>query len=402
MVSFQLPLKLLLLATVATEISACGGKCETSSDGVETCTFTAAVNIHAGELGYYAFEECGEEHNPTLEMKVGTTYVFDQSGKTNHMHPLGFAYYPGGAHTGLDELEPGIKPENSASKCADNMSCPAPMYFVDGKYEGKYSNIAEKVAVTTGEDDFGLDVYEPLFFHPLTQWLEKSWSVAVKFDIEDMDKDIFYFCHIHQYMSGRIKIIGKDGEKVSMADSPELGFEYDTPTDFDTACGTTNTDQYQLPADNCPDKFVCDVPSDNKSLMNFAACIEAMDCAMVQGITNYVKSNSEVALFIHQMIPHHQNAVNMANALLKTDAIECDDVTSEEPHCVMEEVARSIINSQNYQIQQMRAVLDDEKYESEDNESCDLTSTDSSSSIQIAPTTIMKIASVVVFLGMMN
>ena len=38
-----------------------------------------------------------------------------------------------------------------------------------------------------------------------------------------------------------------------------------------------------------------------------------MNCAMMNGMTTSVKgSESEVALFLHQMIPHHQNAVNMA------------------------------------------------------------------------------------------
>merc|ERR1711892_788741 len=88
-------------------------------------------------------------------------------------------------------------------------------------------------------------------------------------------------------------------------------------------------------------------------------------------MTNNVKSNSEIALFIHQMIPHRQNAVNMAKALLKSDAIDCDDISNDEdPYCVMEELSRSIVNEQNYQIQQMRAVLEEEGYESEESESC--------------------------------
>jgi len=375
MVSFQYTLRAFLLLAIPLEITAaCKGSCETT-DGVEVCKFTTIMQIHAGELGYYSFEECGDEPNPTLEMKVGTTYLFDQSDKTNHMHPLGFAYYPGGAHNELNELEPGLKPTNSTSTCDTDMSCPAPMYMVDEKYVGKYSNNAKYEPETTDEEDFGLDVIEPMFFHPLLQWLEKSWSVAVKFDIDDMDQDIFYFCHIHQYMSGRIKIIGADGMKVSEANTPELGFEYDTPSEYDMECGTYNTGDYTLPNDMCPNKFVCDVPADNMKLKKFAGCVETMDCAMVNGMTNYVKSGSEIALFIHQMIPHHQNAVNMAKALLKTESMMCNDITKdEESHCVMEEIARSIMNKQNYQIQQMRSVLELLNYKDEDAESCKITS----------------------------
>ena len=39
-----------------------------------------------------------------------------------------------------------------------------------------------------------------------------------------------------------------------------------------------------------------------------------MNCAMMSGMTTGVVegTQSEAALFLHQMIPHHQNAVNMA------------------------------------------------------------------------------------------
>jgi uncharacterized protein (DUF305 family) len=40
-------------------------------------------------------------------------------------------------------------------------------------------------------------------------------------------------------------------------------------------------------------------------------------------------ATSEIGLFIHQMIPHHQNAVNMAKALLKT-GFSCEDLTNED------------------------------------------------------------------------
>jgi uncharacterized protein (DUF305 family) len=35
-------------------------------------------------------------------------------------------------------------------------------------------------------------------------------------------------------------------------------------------------------------------------------------------MTTGVMASDETALFIHQMIPHHQNAVNMAKTLLKS------------------------------------------------------------------------------------
>ena len=85
-----------------------------------------------------------------------------------------------------------------------------------------------------------------------------------------------------------------------------------------------------------------------------------MNCAMMAGMSSSVSGNSdEVSLFIHQMIPHHQNAVNMAKALLHTGTLDCDDLTDEEnPDCAMEVILRSIVTGQNAQIQTMRGILE--------------------------------------------
>lgn len=81
------------------------------------------------------FEECNGTVNPTLGIELGKTIRFLQEGQTNWMHPLGFAYFPDGAHEEVDELEPGIPPPGAADQsCADDNSCPAPMYFVGGEY----------------------------------------------------------------------------------------------------------------------------------------------------------------------------------------------------------------------------------------------------------------------------
>jgi hypothetical protein len=133
--------------------------------------------------------------NPTLFLTVGRTYQFDQSDITNWYHLLGFAYGADGAHVPVDELEPGIPPGNST--CDETLSCPAPMYFMDGEYQGVYSNIPDLVPIpTNASDDFGLGVLEPLFFHPLGDWQSYGpMSVFLNFD-EDYDQDIFYFCHV--------------------------------------------------------------------------------------------------------------------------------------------------------------------------------------------------------------
>ena len=49
-------------------------------------------------------------------------------------------------------------------------------------------------------------------------------------------------------------------------------------------------------------------------------------------MTTGVQSKEAAVLFIHQMIPHHQNAVNMAKSLIKTGEVQCDDITNEDDH----------------------------------------------------------------------
>jgi hypothetical protein len=134
---------------------------------------------------------------PTLGIEIGQTYTFIQQDISNYMHPIGFAYEPDGAHDDKPELEPGIFPsDTSGTGCTMNATCPAPMYFVDGNYVGTYSNIAEIKNVTTDDENFGLDDYEPLFFRNPVDWTDfGTFSVMLRFD-QSYEQDIFYFCHV--------------------------------------------------------------------------------------------------------------------------------------------------------------------------------------------------------------
>lgn len=150
--------------------------------------------LFLAKQGYYEFEGC-EGVNPTLLLTVGRTYQFDQSNISNWYHLLGFAYEADGAHVGVDELEPGIPPGNST--CAEDSSCPAPMYFMDAEYQGEYSNIPDLVPIPNNASDFGLDAVEPLFYHPLGDWQAYgTMSVYLNFDDQEFDQDFFYFCHV--------------------------------------------------------------------------------------------------------------------------------------------------------------------------------------------------------------
>jgi len=325
-----------------------------------TDTYTMKLDM-TSEIAYYTIEECGDRVNPTIAMIVGKTYNFVQEDRSNYYHPVGFAYLPDGAHDGVDELEPGIKPAGSSSTCDETMSCPAPMYFLNEKYLGKYSNLMMDgvPAPTEGLDDFGLDAYEPLFFHPIADWTDKGiFSVKLKFDVYDFEKDIFYFCHIHQFMSGRIKLLDEDRNQLQpFASDPPINYTYDMPGPFDKMCGTYGLDDFQLPNTQCYPTYTCNVPTD-PDIKNFADCIDAMDCAMTVGMTTGASAGSKVALFINQMIPHHQNAINMAKALLKTGKVQCADLTEETDGCALEAILWEIIGNQSFQIQQMKGVAD--------------------------------------------
>jgi hypothetical protein len=119
-------------------------------------------------------------------------------------------------------------------------------------------------------------------------------------------------------------------------------------------------EDFQTPGNPmCPDRFVCG--TSGTGVEHFASCIDAMNCHMLDGMTTGVSSQDPVTLFVHQMVPHHQNAVNMAKALLNERVIMCDDLAAGEENgnqdCIMELVLRDIVNTQNHQIQLMMNYL---------------------------------------------
>jgi len=322
-------------------------------------TINVKLNTHTSELGYFTIDGC-DGIQPTLGLQKNVEYRFVQSDISNYYHPLGLAYYADGAHAEVDELEPGIVPPGSSSTCGDDNLCPAPMYILDGGYLGAYSN-NDAISPVNGDEDFGLDVYEPQFFATSVDWSEAgTYEVALKFDVDDFVDDIFYFCHIHNLMSGRIKWVDSSGNVLQEENTPEIPYEYEVASDFDQDCGTYGISDYQLPHPECPAEFVCD--SDD----GFSQCIDAMNCRMTAGMTTNASAGTAAALFIHMMIPHHRNAVNMAKALMYSDELECEDYASEEPDCVLKQIAMEIVAVQNHQIQNMQGIAEGYNYLAED------------------------------------
>jgi Domain of unknown function (DUF305) len=300
--------------------------------------------------GYFTFEECGDEINPIIGIEIGETYLFDQGDRTNHYHPLEFGYFPDGSHTNLDVLSPGTPPYGTSSNCAADYTCPAPMYLINDAFVGNYSNIPEILKSSSGEFNNGLEDYRPLFSRPIVEWSASNFSLYLNFDNEKFNSDIFYYSGNIQYMSGRVKLL-KNGIPINPDNMPEIPYKYDIPGKFDSKCGSFGLDNFQLPNKQCFQPFVCNVLPDDSALELYAECVEAMNCHMLAGMTTKATSMSGVALFIHHMVPHHQNAVNMVKSTLKLADYKCDDLTLATSDCVFEQILRDIVNSQNKQIQ---------------------------------------------------
>lgn len=137
--------------------------------------------------GYFTFKECPGMVNPTIGIEYGVTYTFVQADRTNWYHPMGFAYFPDGAHDNVDELEPTISKSPTNTSCIETSSCPRPRYFRDKMFLG----------APMDPNDFGLDVYEPEFTRSIVDWSGAGeYTIQLTFDDETYTKDIFYFCHV--------------------------------------------------------------------------------------------------------------------------------------------------------------------------------------------------------------
>ena len=114
------------------------------------------INLYAGEAGNYEYDNSGP--SPDITVQIGKTYVFDQTDATNWYHPIGFAYFPDGAHGatwgGAERAE------------------------VEGAGELLYKiNGAKTTCPDVGTT--GLDCYEPEFFYPRSDWLLKNYTAEL-------------------------------------------------------------------------------------------------------------------------------------------------------------------------------------------------------------------------------
>lgn len=296
-----------------------------------------SVDIFAGETGYYNLDRGNFEtltgSSPTITAKIGQTITFDQTDPTNWYHAVGFAYGPDGAHG--DGW--GAEDENPEVELAGELQ-----YKINGL-----------IPDCTDAGATGLDCYEPEFFYPRADWMEKTYTAELTITpgVAAASKGgvIYYFCHIHSKMSGKIIIKNTDGSDYSSG-SEELSLYAPTVSDaFDTKCGTSHVSEYADGAENeCSINFFAGTKN-----TDFEKCLHAVDCQMHYEMYSETTPDQEdnVALFMQQMIPHHVNAVNMAKLLLKQAKDQVDAVGD------LEGILYDIINTQNFQIHEFRHYL---------------------------------------------
>jgi len=325
--------------------------------------FVFSVDFGVGNPGYYKVEGC-EGTSPTLKVTRGVQYTIVQDDDSNWFHPVGLAYYPDGAlgsggYAEVPELE---EPTPEDCDLTDFQCNPgtgvqqAPLYGVEGTYE----TIDNWNDGTTG----GLDVYEPIFQRPLDQWQEqKPYGVRITIPTDSLTAEFFYFCHIHAGMSGRIEVEDPPTNANALQFDLDPSTYYVTQDTFDMQCGTFGASPYQASSDGshalCPDmEFICDARDDL-----FSDCMRAIDCKMMADM-RVTEPENNIALFMMQMIPHHENAINMAKILLKEGPNEEGWTTGADDSWDMPGFLYSIINKQAAQVGDMQAWLDEYGYTS--------------------------------------
>jgi len=308
---------------------------ETTCTGSEL-NICMSLDYFASETGYYNLDRGDFEDtsgsSPDITVKIGQTITFDQTDSTNWYHPVGFAYRPDGAHGddwGADE--------NAEVEGLGEL-----LYKIDGE-------------ATTCEDagDTGLDCYEPEFFYPYGDWQAKIYAAELTITPDvaaaSLGGVIYYFCHIHSKMSGKIIILNEDGSEYSNGTEEQELYPPVTQDAHDVTCGTTGTAPY---ADG--GNMACDMQFFGGTHdTDFETCLQSIDCQMYKEMMHEtsIDEESNVVTFMQQMIPHHENAVNMAKLLLKTDMDAVDGVED------LEGILFGIINVQNFQVHQFRNYL---------------------------------------------
>ena len=215
------------------------------------------------------------------------------------------------------------------------------------------------------------------FFYPRAIWRESKYGVSLKVTQSVAEASnggvLYYFCHIHSKMSGKIQIMNTDGSgKYTNIKAEKELYPVGTISAFDEICGTVGISEYATGQSlGCEAVFLSgtiDSP--------FERCLNALDCKMsrTMRVLGHDVHTSAIATFMQQMIPHHHNAIGMAKLLLKQVAsasLGCalEGCGADNPDYVAGEaggvtddgelsnILWGIINQQTYQIHQFYGYL---------------------------------------------
>ena len=228
----------------------------------------------------------------------------------------------GGAHGAGGEQHSSAAGTNASDPCAPKAAadCTAsewlcdpgvgivqvPLHCVNG--------VCQTVETVANDIISRLDNYIPSFKQPFEEWEKNQYSTKLTIPLGSLTKQLFYYCHVHSGMTGAINVADPPPFANELTEPWDPAAYYGPPqSDFDQACGTGNISDFHYRADEfCPDqKFLCD-PQDDI----FSNCMQAIGCKM-----NYEmrveETDNTLTLFMHQMIPHHLNAIEMSKIALK-------------------------------------------------------------------------------------
>ena len=123
-------------------------------------------------------------------------------------------------------------------------------------------------------------------------------------------------------MSGRIDVCDWVNDECKLRSGPPVElYAHHVPDAFDQECGTTGAAQYKDGGQCEGHEFICAAEQAQRDDTVFK-CFDAIDCAMNAGMrVDYEGKAEQFVTFLQQMIPHHQNAVNMAKYVHAVDSM---------------------------------------------------------------------------------
>jgi hypothetical protein len=337
-------------------------------------TFRMHVNIFASTVGEFSVDGC-DGTSPVLLLRRGVSYTFEQVDVSNIGHPLAFAYAPDGPLVGAPPLaEPA--PRACATprlNCDPGVARQAPRYFIDGAAAGACSDNSSS---SDGDDAAAMsaaarDAYVLSFQAPEAAWAAHAHAVRLTIPLASKTSTFFYHCALFPGMSGRIDVTPAAGattttggglNKLPAPFIPSAYYERlrSPPSGLNVVCGTrglSGSSGMMGTMGGGGGGMMMAGGINNAScgadtpVGQFATCMRAIEHAMMAPMMPGMMGRGcqdPVSLFVAQMIPHHEGAVNMAKAALKLgrDSPGFD---------AMAPLLRNVVVTQNAQVLEMRA-----------------------------------------------